>query len=123
MAMTPPSSRSSVNPFGAQRNVMAWPRIDMGDADAVLEELCRRRDVDDPENFHDFELDELKELGREVFDLALEDALEFQDIREFMEGWLEQRRSSGGAASEENGDIESAEGGTPMTKKIKLFDE
>ncbi|TVU19236.1 hypothetical protein EJB05_35374, partial [Eragrostis curvula] len=33
-------------------------------------------------------LDELKDLGTEVFDLATEDALEFHEIKEFLEGWL-----------------------------------
>ncbi|TVU19235.1 hypothetical protein EJB05_35373, partial [Eragrostis curvula] len=63
MAMMPPSSTSSVNPFSAQSYEMARPRIDIGDADAILEELGRRgEEANGFENFHHYELDAHKRL-------------------------------------------------------------
>jgi hypothetical protein len=71
-------------------------------------------------------LDEMKDLGRQVFDLASEDAQEFQEIKEFSETWLEEkekRRGSGAVAVEDNVDAADVESSTPVAKRIKLFDD
>ncbi|TVU19233.1 hypothetical protein EJB05_35371, partial [Eragrostis curvula] len=67
-------------------------------------------------------LDELKDMGTEVFDIASEDALEFQEIKEFLEGWLwlEKRRRSGGVASGDDDDAASVEDGTPMNNEYQV---
>ncbi|KAL6657004.1 hypothetical protein ACP70R_004784 [Stipagrostis hirtigluma subsp. patula] len=66
-------------------------------------------------------LEEMEGLGRQVFDLASEDAQEFEEIRGFLERWLEQRQGSVAVAAED--DVVADEDGTPPAKKIKLFDE
>ncbi|KAJ1294793.1 hypothetical protein BS78_01G173900 [Paspalum vaginatum] len=55
-------------------------------------------------------LDEMEELGRQVFDLASEDAKEIKEMEEFFEGWLEdRRRGSGAVAVEDSDDAANAE--------------
>jgi hypothetical protein len=66
-------------------------------------------------------LEEMKELGHQVFDLASEDAQEFQDIKEFLEGWLEARRS--GAVAVGDNDAADADSVAPVTKKTKLIED
>jgi hypothetical protein len=79
-------------------------------------------------------LDEMKDLGRLVFDLASEDAKEFQEIMKFFETWLRDRNrfcppiyledTSRGSDAEavEDDDGADVESSTPVAKKIKLFD-
>lgn len=61
----------------------------------------------------------MKELGRQVFDLASEDAQEFEEIKDSFGGWLKERQGSGVVADD---DGVASVGGTPTTKKIKLLD-
>jgi hypothetical protein len=35
----------------------------------------------------------MEDLGRQVFDLASQDAREFEEIKDFLEDWLQQRRA------------------------------
>ncbi|RLN16526.1 uncharacterized protein C2845_PM02G08970 [Panicum miliaceum] len=72
-------------------------------------------------------LDEMEELGRQVFDLASEDAQEFKEIKEFLESWLEDRnaglRGSGRAvAVVDSNAADDADSVTPATKKTKLIE-
>lgn len=76
----------------------------------------------------------MKFLGRLVFDLASEDAKEFQEIMKFFETWLRDRNrfcppiyledTSRGSDAEavEDDDGADVESSTPVAKKIKLFD-
>ncbi|GJM95910.1 hypothetical protein PR202_ga12698 [Eleusine coracana subsp. coracana] len=67
-------------------------------------------------------LDEMKDLGSRVFDLASEDAQEFQEIKAFLEGWLDERRRDDGVLAKQGNDaVTTDSGGTLMTKKIKFF--
>ncbi|CAL4934463.1 unnamed protein product [Urochloa decumbens] len=79
----------------------------------VLRRLRRREDTKAER------IDEMKDLGRQVFDLASEDAREFKEIKEFFEGWLEERRTglrrSGAIAAH----VDTV---TPVTKKTKLIE-
>ncbi|XP_051210987.1 protein FAR1-RELATED SEQUENCE 7-like [Lolium perenne] len=52
-----------------------------------LRRLLRRGDIR-----HE-RLDEMEDLGRQVFDLASQDAREFEEIKDFLEDWLQQRRA------------------------------
>ena len=68
----------------------------------------------------------MKDLGRQVFDLASEDAQEFQEIKEFFETWLEEKerwRGSGAVAVGDNDDAVDVESSTPVAKRMKLFDD
>ena len=68
-------------------------------------------------------LDEMEELGRQVFDLASEDAHEF---KEFLEGWLDDRnaglRGSGAIDVVDSNAAEDADSVTPEAKKTKLIE-
>ncbi|CAL4942903.1 unnamed protein product [Urochloa decumbens] len=79
----------------------------------VLRRLRRRGDTKAER------IDEMKDLGRQVFDLASEDAREFKEIKVFFEGWLEERRTglrrSGAIAAH----VDTV---TPVTKKTKLIE-
>jgi hypothetical protein len=39
-------------------------------------------------------LGEMEALGRQVFDLASQDAEEFEEIKDFLEDWLQERRGN-----------------------------
>ncbi|CAN6304506.1 unnamed protein product [Urochloa humidicola] len=70
-------------------------------------------------------LNEMNELGRQVFDLASEDAQEFKEIKEFFQGWLEERRSGlrrPGAIAVEDSKAADADTVAPVTKKTKLIE-
>ncbi|XP_039827124.1 protein FAR-RED IMPAIRED RESPONSE 1-like [Panicum virgatum] len=86
----------------------------------ALRRMRRRGDVK-------FErLHEMEELGRRVFDLASEDAQEFKEIKEFLEGWLDDRnavlRGSGAVAVVDSNAADDADSVTPVTKKTKLIE-
>ncbi|CAL4925956.1 unnamed protein product [Urochloa decumbens] len=63
-------------------------------------------------------IDEM-ELGRQVFDLASEDVQEFKEIKEFFEGWLEERRTGLRRSGAIAADVDTV---TPLTKKTKLIE-
>lgn len=73
-------------------------------------------------------LDEMKDLGRQVFDLASEDAQEFREIMKFFQTYLQDRGQFCPIAVEDDDDDDDdhgadAESTTPVDKKIKLSDD
>lgn len=82
-----------------------------------LSRMRRRGDIEEER------LDEMKELGRQVFELASEDAQEFQEIKDFFEAYLNNRQRGTGAVVAEDNDAADAESGAPVVKKIKLLDD
>lgn len=72
-------------------------------------------------------VEEMKELSSKVFDLASDDAGEFEDVMGFMERFLEERRLDAAWEPKCRGhvgvDTDDDEGDSPSTKKIKLSDE
>nr|CAB3494143.1 unnamed protein product [Digitaria exilis] len=92
----------------------------------VIPKCCRLSRLQRRGDIKEERVDEMNELGRQVFELASEDAQEFRDIKGFFEAYLndiDRRRGTAAVVDEDNvNDAADAESGAPMVKKIKLFD-